>query len=244
MKPSKLHPRYKSLHERESLARGVRSGIASVQGLIAHGRGEAFDYLLGERTTKTAERAEEAAAAALLLAKHPAISVNGNVAALCPKEIVALARAARAKIEVNLFHRTQARAMKIAKLFARLGAKIEGVHPDKTLPQIHSARARVSSQGIWRADVVLVPLEDGDRTAALKKLGKKVIAIDLNPLSRTAMGADITIVDNITRALPNITKKINKMKNKSRASLERALGSFNNARNLRESERIIRSGRA
>ncbi|MDD1707294.1 MAG: phosphopantothenate/pantothenate synthetase family protein, partial [Methanoregulaceae archaeon] len=31
------------------------------------------------------------------------------------------------------------------------------------------------------------------------------IAIDLNPLSRTAQSADLTIVDEVTRALPLIT---------------------------------------
>ena len=242
MKLSKLHPRYNSLRERDALVRGVRAGITSTHGLIAHGRGEAFDYLLGERTTKTAARAAEAAAASLLLAKYPVISVNGNVAALCPKEIVELARASRARIEVNLFHRTRAREKKIAQLFARLGEKIEGVKADKLLPRVHSARARVSSSGIWRADVVLVPLEDGDRTAALKKLRKRVIAIDLNPLSRTARSADITVVDNITRAIPLITKKIKKLKNKSRGSLARTLKLFSNARNLRESEKLIRKG--
>jgi 4-phosphopantoate--beta-alanine ligase len=33
-------------------------------------------------------------------------------------------------------------------------------------------------------------------------MGKKVIAIDLNPLSRTARMAHITIVDELTRCLP------------------------------------------
>ena len=32
-----------------------------------------------------------------------------------------------------------------------------------------------------KADTVLVPLEDGDRTEALVKMGKTVVAIDLNP---------------------------------------------------------------
>jgi 4-phosphopantoate--beta-alanine ligase len=32
-----------------------------------------------------------------------------------------------------------------------------------------------------------------------------VIAIDLNPLSRTARTASLTIVDELTRALPHIT---------------------------------------
>ncbi|MGD9491509.1 MAG: phosphopantothenate/pantothenate synthetase family protein, partial [Methanoregulaceae archaeon] len=33
-----------------------------------------------------------------------------------------------------------------------------------------------------------------------------VITIDLNPLSRTARAATLTIVDELTRALPNITR--------------------------------------
>jgi 4-phosphopantoate--beta-alanine ligase len=37
-------------------------------------------------------------------------------------------------------------------------------------------------------------------------MGKTVIAIDLNPLSRTARAATLTIVDELTRALPHITQ--------------------------------------
>jgi 4-phosphopantoate--beta-alanine ligase len=37
-------------------------------------------------------------------------------------------------------------------------------------------------------------------------MGKKVIAIDLNPLSRTARAATLTIVDDVTRAIPAITR--------------------------------------
>ena len=59
-----------------------------------------------------------------------------------------------------------------------------------------------TTEGIYCADVVLIPLEDGDRAEALVKVGKKVIAIDLNPLSRTAMAAHVTIVDELTRAVP------------------------------------------
>ena len=58
---------------------------------------------------------------------------------------------------------------------------------------------------MFSADVILVPLEDGDRCEALVAMGKIVIAIDLNPLSRTARRATLTIVDELTRALPNIT---------------------------------------
>ena len=35
---------------RERIEEGVREGVTSLAGLIAHGRGEAFDYLLGEKT--------------------------------------------------------------------------------------------------------------------------------------------------------------------------------------------------
>ncbi len=63
------HPRYRSLLTRELLVKGVKDGITSMQGLIAQGRGEAFDYLLGERTTAPAEQAERAAVAMMLLAK-------------------------------------------------------------------------------------------------------------------------------------------------------------------------------
>jgi 4-phosphopantoate--beta-alanine ligase len=59
---------------------------------------------------------------------------------------------------------------------------------------------------MFSADVVLVPLEDGDRCEALVNMGKTVIAIDLNPLSRTARSATLTIVDELTRALPKIAQ--------------------------------------
>ena len=80
----KSHPRYASLVARERVAEGVKQGYTSIQGLIAQGRGECFDYLLGERTNPPAEAATKAAAALLLLAKRPSLSVNGNVAALVP----------------------------------------------------------------------------------------------------------------------------------------------------------------
>jgi len=53
-----------------------------------------------------------------------------------------------------------------------------------------------------------VPLEDGDRTMALRRYGVKVIAIDLNPLSRTSRTADLPIVDELTRALRAIRAEI------------------------------------
>src|SRR5688500_14013700 len=82
------HPRAKSLAIRELLVSGFTSGLVVSEGLIAHGRGEAFDYLLGEKTSTYAFDAIKAAASLLLLAERPVISVNGNTAALCPKDVV------------------------------------------------------------------------------------------------------------------------------------------------------------
>ena len=87
------HPRYFSLVTRERLARYAREGVVAMEGLTAHGRGEAFDYLLGERTTPGALLAEQTAAALLLSAKYPVISVNGNTAALAAREITDLQQA-------------------------------------------------------------------------------------------------------------------------------------------------------
>ena len=110
----KNHPRYFSLKTRENISESMKKGITHETGLIAHGRGEAFDYLLGEKTTPFAETAERVAAAALLLAENPVISINGNVVALNPKECVKLAKFIPAKLEVNLFHRTNNRINKTA----------------------------------------------------------------------------------------------------------------------------------
>jgi len=215
----KSHPRAASLYIREKLVRGYRSGLVVEEGLMAHGRGETFDYLIGERTSKNALKAIKAAAKVLVLAKSPVISVNGNFAALCPKEIVNLAKIVNAKIEVNLFYVSEKRKRVIANILKKNGAKkILGLDPrhSRKIPKLDSARRVVDKNGIFSADVVLVPLEDGDRTLALKKFGKKVITFDLNPLSRTAQSADITIVDNVIRGmriLIDVSKKLTKKKN-------------------------------
>ena len=98
------HPRATSLLIREKIVHGFDDGLVAKEGLIAHGRGETFDYLLGEKTSKNAKKAIKAAALALILAKSPVISVNGNIAALCAREIVQLSKTVNAKIEVNLFY--------------------------------------------------------------------------------------------------------------------------------------------
>src|SRR5947209_18904340 len=123
MKVPRSHPRYTSLMTREKLVKAWKEGVAVPEGLIAHGRGEAWDYLFGEETSAPALVAERAAAAHLLAAERPVISVNGNVAALAAREVVQLARAIPARIEVNLFDRTETRVAKIVRILARSGAR-------------------------------------------------------------------------------------------------------------------------
>lgn len=230
----KDHPRYESLMIRERLVEGVRKGVAVLEGLIAHGRGEAFDYLIGERSPEVMDGAYRAAAAMLLLAKDPVISVNGNVAALCPKEVVELAREANSKLEVNLFHRSRERAERIAEVLKRSGAEeVLGVEPDEELEGLSSERRKVSSRGIYRADVVLLAIEDGDRTEALVRLGKKVIAIDLNPLSRTSRMATVTIVDNVIRAFPRLKKEVRGLREEGEGRLSDLVSSFDNKKSLK-----------
>ena len=238
----KTHPRAASLHIREKLVKGYKSGLVIEEGLMAHGRGEAFDYLIGEKTSKIALRAIKAAAIALVSARSPVISVNGNLTALCPKEIVQLAKTVNAKIEINLFYDGQKRKKAIADFLKRNGAKqVLGVDPrfSRKIPRLDSARRVVDKRGIFSADVVLVPLEDGDRTIALKKMRKKVITFDLNPLSRTAQTADITIVVNVIRGMKILIEMSQKLKKKkpvtskfdNKKNLSQALAEMNN--NLR-----------
>ena len=207
------HPRYESLVRRERLVRAWKRGIVVPEGLVAQGRGEAWDYLFGEGTSAPALVAERAAAAHLLAASRPVISVNGNVAALAAKEVVQLARAIPARIEVNLFHRTEPRVKKIVRILETAGARnVLGLRPNARIPGIESKRAVSHRDGIFGADVVLVPLEDGDRAEALVRMGKVVISIDLNPLSRTSQRATIPIVDELTRAILNVKKFVDELK--------------------------------
>jgi 4-phosphopantoate--beta-alanine ligase len=232
VKISKDHPRYRSLVTRERMAAMMEQGIVSATGLIAHGRGEAFDYLLGEITVPEADLAERAAAALLLQAKHPVITVNGNAAALAAKELGDLARATGALVEINLFHRTEGRPEKVCDLVEReTGMKVLGREQDAVLEGIASDRARCTSQGLLAADVVLIPLEDGDRAEAMAKAGKKVISIDLNPLSRTTLAADVAVVDEIARAVPNIVKWANELRNRPEEA-KGVLSAFRNEENL------------
>ncbi len=234
------HPRAESLRVREKLVENHDRGVVAKAGLIAHGRGEAFDYLLGEKTTKSALEAIKAAAATLLTAKHPVISVNGNTAALVAGDIVELSEITGAEIEVNLFYRSGERERAIERVLKEARAtEVLGLGKDASarIPEIGSERRRVDPKGILAADVVLVPLEDGDRTEALVRMNKKVIAVDLNPLSRTAQLATITIVDNIVRAIPLLVRIAQDLRGKKQ--LNESSSKFDNSRNLGKAMQLI-----
>jgi len=239
---SPQHPRAESLRIRERIVEYNQTGVVALSGLIAHGRGEAFDYIIGEKTTECAKKAIRAAAAALLLAEHPVISVNGNAAALSAEDLVKLGEATGAALEVNLYHRLPRRDEAIEKVLKEAGAKgVLGVGEAASarIPEIQSDRRRVDPRGILIADVVLIPLEDGDRTEALVRMGKTVIDIDLNPLSRSAQYATITIVDNIVRAMPALVRKAEVLKKLSCEDLRRILSEYSNREVLSETIRLI-----
>ncbi len=237
------HPRYESLVTREKLVEAYNDGIVVVEGLIAHGRGEAFDYLLGEKSHGFALAAERAAVASMLLAERPVISVNGNYAALAAREIAELASLTGALVEVNLFYRTEERVRKIYELL-----RVRGV-PGLLSPEcekrivegLESPRGVVCSEGIGSADFVLVAIEDGDRTQALVKEGKKVAAIDLNPFSRTAQTASITIVDEAIRATRNMARFARELRDYNRSELEDIVEGYDNRETLKLAFRALLS---
>lgn len=239
------HPRAKSLIIREKLVEGFRNGIVVPEGLIAHGRGEAFDYLLGEKSTKYAYEAEKVAVCLLLLSNKSVISVNGNTAALCAKDLVNLSNITKSKIEVNLFHKSLTRSKAIARILKKEDAnEVLGLDAKlrSTLRYISSNRKFVDKNGIMNSDTVFVALEDGDRTESLVKMGKKVISIDLNPLSRTAIASNVTIVDNIVRAMPNMIKISKQLVNRDRSYLSQQIKNFDNMQNMHKSLITIRRG--
>lgn len=238
----KTHPRYESLLLRDKVKNAFKEGYLADSGMIAHGRGESFDYLIGEKTTETAKKACEAAVATILLAENPVLSVNGNTTALAIDEIIDLAKATNSKIEINLFYRTEKRVTIITEMFKERGwDNILGTNDEKLeyINNLNSPRATASKNGSYTADVMLVPLEDGDRAEVLVENGKKIIAIDLNPVSRTAKMSTITIVDNIVRAVPLMTKIATEFKEKGldedKIFLENIVNSFSNEENLKES---------
>ena len=241
MKVPKSHPRYESLKTRDLAVKGVQDGITSIHGLIAHGRGEAFDYLLGEKTQEFAKKSTDSAAALLLLARRPVISVNGNAAALVPKGLALLSKLLNAPLEVNIFHPSRQRELKIKKHLEEHGAKnILMPQKESKIKFLESNRKYANPNGILKADVVFVPLEDGDRAEALIKNGKRVITVDLNPLSRTARKATITIVDNITRTMPLLIETIKQYKKYDKNKLNKIIKNYDNNKILNEALKKIK----
>ncbi len=81
--------------------------------------------------------------------------------------------------------------------------------------------------------MIIVPIEDGDRAEALVKMGKTVISIDLNPLSRTSKMASVSISDEMTRALENIIEFVKELKGKE-GEISDIISSFSNRDNRRD----------
>lgn len=238
----KNHPRYESLATREKIIDGMYQKIVAEAGLIAHGRGEAFDYILGESTPQFALDQEKLGVITLLLAKSPVISVNGNVAVLCPKEIVELGLVLEAPLEINLFYRKPERVIAIEDVLKNAGAqKIYGTDPQSqvAIPEISHERRIVDSRGIARSDCVFVPLEDGDRTMALRKLGKDVVTVDLNPLSRTSITASVSITNNIIRAATEMVNFAKKFKEMNIMDLEKEKKGLDNKILLQEALKFM-----
>ena len=234
----KSHPRYESLLLRDKIVKASEEGYLAPSAMIAHGRGEAFDYLIGEKTTYPAKRAMYVAVAALLLSENPVISVNGNASSLACDSIIELANEVNAKIEINLFYRTNERVKLLTKLYKDHGYPDILGHLDDDMAYINGIennRASASKSGIYIADTVLVPLEDGDRAEILKKGGKNIITIDLNPLSRTSKMSDVSIMDNIVRAIPFMAKVARDLKTQDKKFLIELVNEFDNEENLKES---------
>ncbi|MBQ8179980.1 MAG: phosphopantothenate/pantothenate synthetase [Candidatus Methanomethylophilaceae archaeon] len=235
----KDHPRYKSLMTRERLAEMVERGVVTPTGLISHGRGEAFDYMMGERSTDAALEAERAAAAFLLNARNPVVCINGNAAALDARNLIALAEAVPAKVEVNIFHRTPERMEGIISYLESEGAHdVLGRDPDCRIEGLNHDRALCTREGIFDSDVILVPIEDGDRAEALVSMGKVVISIDLNPLSRTSRMATVPICDEMTRALENIIRFMEELRG-DRDAIIKTMDGFSNTENRRRTVMCI-----
>ena len=243
------HPRYASLMARKKMTDAAAAGMLAESALIAHGRGEAFDYLLGEKTCDAAEKAIRETSARMKSAERCVISVNGNAVALAGMELIVCAAVLNCPVEVNIYYRTPARmeallsALEVQKkqavqLYPEIADRIStvpilGANPDGRIPNLEGPRANCHSNGILSADVILVPLEDGDRCEALIAMGKTVCVIDLNPLSRTSRTASVTIVDELTRCVPILLKRLME----DRESLD---DHWDNEKNLQDSLEVMR----
>lgn len=238
MSVPKNHPRYKSLMTREHLAEMVEKGLVNPTGLISHGRGEAFDYLMGEKSLPSSLEAEKAAAAYLLKAECPLVCVNGNAAALDAKNLISLAEKIPASLEVNIFHRTEERMEMLVEYMESQGGKnVLGRNPDARIPGLDHDRA-LCTKTLYDCDAIIVPIEDGDRAEALVAMGKVVISIDLNPISRTSKKATVPISDELTRALENIIRFVDELRGKT-AEIEKTISDYDKEKNRKATLRAM-----
>ena len=65
------HPRYRSLLMRHRLEVAAKKGMLADSAMIAHGRGEAYDYLLGETTIGLGSRRYKRKRGSRVLESHP-----------------------------------------------------------------------------------------------------------------------------------------------------------------------------
>jgi 4-phosphopantoate--beta-alanine ligase len=110
------------------------------------------------------------------------------------------------------------------------------------MEDIASDRKYVDKNGIMISDTIFLALEDGDRTESLVRMGKKVISVDLNPLSRTAIASNITIIDNIVRAIPNMIKISEQLNKKDKLYLLKQIRNFDNKANMDKSLLLMKKG--
>ena len=226
------HPRKISLERRYKLEAAAEEGLLAGTAMIAHGRGEAFDYLLGEQTIPIANDATTQAAILLKSAVRPIISVNGNTTILAGDELVSCAALLSCPIEVNIYYRTDERISGLIGHLENCKKRVAATPPNNwtrsveewsstvnrviilgdfaegRIPGLDGPRATCDVNGILAADTILVPLEDGDRCEALVNMGLKVIVVDLNPLSRSSLMSTIAIVDDVTRFSKNLQEKL------------------------------------
>lgn len=232
---NKDHPRYESLVYREKIVEAHKNGILADSGMIAHGRGETFDYLIGEKTTPNSLKTIEIASHYFLTGKHPVLSVNGNTTALVAEDIAKLSKLLDIPVEINLYYRTPERIRNIENVYSTLGVnEILGTDEDDFIdtPDLNGPRSPVSIEGINKADVIFIPLEDGDRAEKLAKINKNIITVDLNPLSRTAQTSTVTIVDNIVRTMPLLIESVEKNIDYDKKELQKQINNFSNKENL------------
>ena len=142
---------------------------------------------------------------------------------------------------MNLFHRSEARVRRIRQLLERVGARdVLGERPNARVPGLESKRALSHREGVFGADVVLVPLEDGDRAEALVRMKKVVISVDLNPFSRTTRMASIPVVDEVSRALLNIHRFVHELRDDGK-EVTRITRTYDKDRNMAALYSFLRS---